>query len=119
LESDSYQSDQLGVYGEFYALFGYACLPLLFLVARLLKWTYARVRSGNPFVLATKRVIVLFVFFELLRSFGIDWIIAETVPLIIAVFIYEPFFSARPLTGAQPRLSPASPAAIGPDIASC
>jgi hypothetical protein len=92
---EHYQSDQLGIYGEFYALFGYGSLPLLFIVALLLKRTYLVVSSPDPFYLLIKRVVVLFVFVELLRSFGIDWIISETIPLVGAIFLYAFLFSSR------------------------
>lgn len=92
---ESYQSDQLGIYGEFYALLGYGCLPVLFIIAWLLKRMYLAASSPNPFYLLMKRVVVLFVFVELLRSFGIDWIISETIPLVGAIFLYAFLFSSR------------------------
>lgn len=92
---ESYLSDQLGMYGEYYALFAYASLPLFFLVPFLLKRAYVRVRRGSPFALAMRRIVILFVFSEVLRSFGVDWIIVETLPLIGALFIYAYFFSSR------------------------
>jgi hypothetical protein len=104
-EAESYQSDQLGMYGEFYALFGYASLPLFFLVAYLLKRVYVRMRSKNPFVVTMKRVIVLFVFVRMLDSYGVDWTILETLPLVAAIYIYRYFFFSKPaaLVGRPPR----------------
>jgi hypothetical protein len=93
--SEDYQSDQFGVYGEFYGLFGYACLPLLFAGAYLVKRVYVRLRSSNPFILLMKRVVVLYVFDRLVNSYGIDWIIGETIPLVAAIFLYTFFFSVR------------------------
>jgi hypothetical protein len=93
--SDFYQSDQLGLYGEFYALFGYGCLPILFAGACLLKWGYARLRSTNPFILTMKRVVLLFIFERSIDSYGIDWTIEETIPLVIAIFVFTAFFSIR------------------------
>jgi hypothetical protein len=90
-----YQSDQLGIYGEFYALFGYACLPLMFLVAYLFKQMYLQATSVNPFMLVAKRVIILYLFIETLRSFGIDWVLAETVPIVTAIYLYSYFFPSR------------------------
>jgi hypothetical protein len=92
---DQYHSDQLGIYGEYYALFGYWCLPLLFVMALLLKRIYLAVSSPNPFYLLMKRIVVLFIFVELLRSFGIDWIISEAIPLIGAIFLYAFLFASR------------------------
>jgi len=101
--ADSYQSDQLGVYGEFYGLFGYACLPLLFIAAFVLKRLYRGARSSNPFHLALKRIIVLYVFLEFIRSFGLDWTLVDTVSLIAATYLYTLFFLSEraPVTAAN------------------
>jgi hypothetical protein len=92
---ESYQSDQFGIYGEFYALFGYASLPLLFFVAYLLKRIYVRVRSANPFVFVMKRIVVLTIFVKTLDSFGFDWTIVETLPLVASIFMYAFVFSIK------------------------
>jgi hypothetical protein len=93
--SEDYQSDQLGVYGEFYDLFGFACLPILCAGAYLLKRSYARLRSANPFGLMMKRVVVLFVFERMVDSYGIDWTMLETIALATAIFIYAQLFAIR------------------------
>jgi hypothetical protein len=102
--AEEYHSDQLGIYGEFYALFGYASLPLFFLVAYLLKRTYVGMRSANPFVLTMKRVIVLFVFVRMLDSYGFDWTILETLPLVVAIYIYRYFFFSKPASVVESPL---------------
>jgi len=96
--AEGYQSDQLGVYGEWYSLFAYWSLPLLMTCAWLIKRVYVHLRSVNPFVLMMKRVIVLFVFERALDSFGLDWTMDETIPLVVAIFIYAVFFSIRPVS---------------------
>jgi hypothetical protein len=93
--SEDYQSDQLGVYGEFYDLFGFACLPVLFAGAYLLKHIYATLRSANPFALMMKRIVLLFVFERIIDSFGVDWTMVETIALVTAIFIYTHFFAIR------------------------
>ena len=102
--AEVYQSDQLGIYGEFYGLFGYACLPLLFLLTYGLKVLYMRVESPDPFIFAMKRIIVLSLYARTIDSFGIDWTLGEVLPLIAATFFYRPFFRNR---------APGAPAAIG------
>ena len=120
-ESESYQSDQLGMYGEFYALFGYASLPLFFLVGYLFQRVYVGMRSANPFVLTMKRVIVLFVFVRMLDSYGVDWTILETLPLVAAIYIYRYFFFSKPAPIVEPgrrvdpHLSQSSPAVAMPN----
>lgn len=103
LVSESYQSDQLGMYGEFYALFGYASLPLFLLSAFLMKWIYGRMRSENPFVLAMKRVVVLWVFVRTLDSYGFDWTLLETLPRIAAIYVYQFFFRSKPASVGELR----------------
>jgi hypothetical protein len=99
--AESYQSDQIGIYGEFYALFGYASLPLMFLTPYLFKELYVRATSANPFFLLLKRVVILYLFVEVIRSFGIDWVLAETVPIVVAIFAYTYFFSTRPMSATR------------------
>jgi hypothetical protein len=93
--NEVYQSDQLCVYGEFYALFGFGSLPLLFVIAWLLKRTYVRLHSANPFTLTAKRAVTLFIFVKLIDSFGFDWILIETLPLVVAIYAYSVFFAGR------------------------
>jgi len=93
--SESYQSDQFGIYGEFYGLFGYGSLPLFFLAAFLLKRGYVRLTNNSPFVFAMKRIVVLSVFIKIIDSYGMDWTIIETVPLVASVFLYTFFFRSR------------------------
>ncbi len=48
LVTETYQSDQFGIYGELYALFGYASLPVFFLIAFILKRVYVGLRERKP-----------------------------------------------------------------------
>jgi hypothetical protein len=98
--SDTYQSDQLGIYGEFYGLFGYGSLPVLFLIAFSLKQIYVRLSGADPFLLIMKRIVVLYFYLRLINSFGVDWTILEALPLLAAVYIYRQCFACR----AMPRL---------------
>ncbi len=94
--SEAYQSDQLGLYGELYALFGYASLPLFLLIAWVMKTAYGRMRSENSFILVMKRVVVLFVFARTLDSYGFDWTIVEVVPRVVAIYMYRFCFRGKP-----------------------
>ena len=99
---EAYQSDQIGIYGEFFLLTGWASLPAYFLLAFVLKRSYLRLSSPNPFIFAMKRVVVLFIFQRLIDSFGIDWLIVETVPLVMAIFVYAKFFTSRSVSTGEP-----------------
>jgi hypothetical protein len=98
---ESYHSDQIGLYGEFFVLFGWSSLPLLFMLTYLLKRAYVRLASPNPYVFAMKRVVVLYIFVRTLDTFGMDWTVSEAVPLVIAIFAYSRFFKSRPIRTRQ------------------
>jgi hypothetical protein len=90
-----YHSDQLGMYGEFFVMFGWASLPVFFLLAFGLKRVYAALSASDPFALVMKRVIVLSVFAKSVFSFGVDWTIAETLPYVIGAALYTFFISSE------------------------
>lgn len=94
-ELPGYQSDQMGIYGEYYVLLGYASLPLFFLTACLLKWMYSRAYSRNPFLHAMLRVIILSFFVRTIDSFGFDWTVGEVLPLAMATVLYSVLFASR------------------------
>jgi hypothetical protein len=93
--TEFYQSDQFGIYGEFYALFQYWSLPLLFGLAFGLKLLFVRLTGANPFMLVAKRAVLLFIFMKLVDSFGVDWVILETLPLVAGVYLYSLLFTSR------------------------
>jgi hypothetical protein len=108
-----YQSDQLEMYGEFYALYAWASLPLFFLVPWLLKRTYVRLKARNPYALTMKRVVTLFIWAEIINSFGFDWLAAEVFPLLVAIFMWRYCFTCRlprqrrrPAGGGMPHAAP-------------
>lgn len=94
LVSGNYQSDQLGVYGEYYVLFKYASIPFFFLTAFFIKRIYVRLKGPNPFRLAVKRTFVLVSFWTIINSYGIDWTIMNIVPMVAALFLYSLFFTS-------------------------
>ena len=95
-----YQSDQIGLWGEMYALLGWASLPLFFLGAFLFKRVYVTLSAREPFVLTMKRVVTLSTFVLVVNSFGFDWVLMEVLPLIAAIYIYRYFFAAAPVPDA-------------------
>jgi len=107
LVEESYQSDQIGIYGEFYSLFGYASLPLFAFLAAFLKKLYRRVYSSNPFIFAMKRIIVLWFFVKSIESFGIDWTLLEVIPLVVAMYLYARFFAIKRVRETHGEAPPA------------
>ena len=91
----AYSSDQLCLYGELYILFGYASLPLFFVIAFALKRTYLVLRADQPFRLAIMRVVVLTVFELVINSFGLDWVLMDLFQMVVATTVYGYFFAER------------------------
>jgi hypothetical protein len=108
--SEAYQSDQIGIHGEFFVVFGWVSLPLLFMLTFLLKHLYVRASSPNPYIFAMKRIVLLFVFVRSIESFGMDWTVTEIVPLIMAIFVYSKFFTSRPIVTPERGQPPYAPA---------
>jgi hypothetical protein len=98
---ESYHSDQIGIYGEFFVLFGWASLPLLFLITLLFKRIYVRLSSPNPYVFAMKRVVVLYVFVRTIDCFGMDWTVTDAVAIVLAVFVYTKCFTSRRISSVD------------------
>ena len=93
----AYQSDQIGLWGEMYALLGWASLPFFFVGAFLFKRVYVTLSDREPFVLTMKRVVTLSTFVLVVNSFGFDWVLMDVLPLIAAIYIYRYFFAAAPV----------------------
>lgn len=102
--SEEYHSDQLGVYGELYALFGYASIPVFFVLGYGLKRIYAGMKGATPFDLTLKRIVVLIVFGWIINSFGFDWVLLDTLVFATTIFIYRFFF--RVSLSSAPSLAP-------------
>ena len=98
VSAEEYQSDQLGIYGELFVLFGYASLPLFFVGAVLFKRVYAAFKDVDPFRLTIKRVLTLYMFVVVINSFGLDWALLNLVSLIVVMYAYRYFFAAESST---------------------
>jgi hypothetical protein len=90
-----YQSDQLGIYGELYLLFGYGSLPFFFLLPYLLKRIFVGKGSESPFLAIMRRVIVMTIFWLTSASFGFDWTAGEVLPLVMVTLLYSVLFASR------------------------
>lgn len=102
--AEEYHSDQLGLHGELYALFGWASLPLFFGLAFLVKRTYVRLRGKNPFDLALKRIIVLVIFGWMINSYGFDWIIIDALVFAAGLVIYRVCFRSTSCAAEEEEL---------------
>lgn len=92
---DEYQSDQFGIYGELYVLFGYASVAIMFIVGLISSRIFSAVFSSDPFIHVMKRLAVITVFYSGLNSFGFDWLLIDTFALIVGIAFYERAFFMR------------------------
>jgi hypothetical protein len=97
-----YQSDQLGIYGELYLLFGYGSLPVFFVLAYVLKRAFVGKGSDSPFLAVMRRVIVLMIFWRCVDSFGFDWTAGEMLPLVVVTLLYSVLFASRRVPAPSP-----------------
>lgn len=89
-------SDHIGIYGEMYGLFGYFSYFVLFIVAYNLKKIYQRFWTKNPVKSGLIRILILFMFYRYMNSFGLDWILWELMITSVAyITLYTIAFSTR------------------------
>lgn len=80
----SYQSDMMGIYGEYYVMFyGYPALLVFFLFSFFIQRIYNSFNLKDKLHVHFYQTFCLSIFFTWLNSFGTDWIIIEAVTLII------------------------------------
>lgn len=83
-----YHSDQLGIYGEMYALCGWYSLIILCFFAYALKWVYYNLWVCEHRCLeVVKRTVILCFFVGFINSFGLDWVAVQILPFVFAAFL--------------------------------
>jgi len=92
--AEAYQSDQFTFYGEFYVMFGkWFSLVLIFFIGFIVKRIYLKIDDKYEYFCFMKRSIVLAVFYELLNSFGIDWLMLDILGFVFTYKIFKIFFN--------------------------
>ncbi|KIC63425.1 O-antigen polymerase [Chryseobacterium taiwanense] len=88
--AEAYQSDEFTMYGEFYALFGkwFSLIPIFF-TGFIFKWIYLRLKKDNIYLFYLKRAFVLYVFWIMLNSFGIDWLFLDIFSIFFTYQIFK------------------------------
>lgn len=87
--TENYQTDQLGIYGEAYVLFGYFSLVILFALGVFTKKIYNGIKARDPFTTVVWRYVILTIWFDLINSYGIDWIVIDSVELIVGIYFLK------------------------------
>lgn len=90
--SKYYQSDQLTIYGEYYSLFfGYGSIVIFFFTGFLFQKVYNQkerlVGAGG----AIQKGFVLMVFYTLINSFGLDWLLFDIIGIFVCYIIFKKF----------------------------
>lgn len=100
---EAYQSDEFTLYGELYVLLGkwFALIPI-FLVGFFAKRIYVNLKDANPFQFLLKRGFVLAIYYSLLNSFGLDWVVLDLVGLLFTYAIFKRFFRFGVAAEASP-----------------
>jgi hypothetical protein len=94
--AEAYQSDEFTMYGEFYALFGgwFSLIPIFF-TGYFFKKIYFNVKQNNIYTYYLKRAIILYVFYSLLNSFGLDWMLLDIISIFFTFMIFKSFFKFK------------------------
>lgn len=93
---DTYQSNQITVYGEYYVLFGgYLSLLILFCVSCLFKKIYLSINSRDTFSHLLYRSVVIVFFYSWLNSFGIDWLFMELVTMFVSIYLLKNLYYVK------------------------
>jgi hypothetical protein len=86
--NEGYHSDQFNFYGEFFILFGpIISLPMILIVGLLFKNFYINFMNKLNFNFFVWRSVILYLFILFINSFGLDWIIVNSLPMIIFIVI--------------------------------
>ena len=85
-----YASDQLTIYGEFYALFyGWWSLIVFYIVGYLFNGHYLKIKYSSRLELYFKRSLVILVFYKLYNSFGLDWLVYDIIAITFTYYFFK------------------------------
>lgn len=107
LSYKSYHSDQLNIYGEFYVMFlGWFSLPVFFLLAYIFgifsNNHLISLKEGKPNLYQTVlNVFKIRLFFSILLSFGIDWLLGQAVIEYLTILVIFFLLKKRKLEATQ------------------
>jgi hypothetical protein len=92
---DTYHTDHFGIFGEFYNLFGYFSLVILFFLSFYFKKLFLYKGNFNLLELGLKNFILLYIFYRFFNSFGIDWILMNLVIFTVSFFLLSRIIQVR------------------------
>lgn len=93
--AESYQSDQMGIYGEYYILFfGYPAIVAFFFLAYIFQWVYDFFRKKGLLFSYLCQVLVLNIFIIYMNSFGTDWLILEIMGHVATALFFVKYYNS-------------------------
>lgn len=107
---ESYQSDLMTVFGEYYVIFkGYLAILMLYLSAAAIKKGLTIIRSKNSFYYFSYRAFFFKLYLAWLWSFGFDWQLAEIIFLMVALIFLRKIYSFKKKSKSTAQLQMNSP----------
>jgi hypothetical protein len=88
----TYHTDQFGIYGEMYATFGFVSLIILYYVAFLFKKLFIYKGRLSPVEKALKNIGLITIFYQYMNSFGLDWLLQNTLMMFVIFYLFSKFF---------------------------
>jgi hypothetical protein len=89
----AYQSDQMGIYGEYYVFFkGYLALGVFFTIAFVLQIIFVSIRRRNALLTCIYRALIIYLFYIWLNSYGFDWFIFDSLTAVIITTIFARYY---------------------------
>jgi hypothetical protein len=86
--SDQYQSNQIGLFGEYYCLFfGYGSLIIFYVTGRLFRYFYNKINYSTGYETNVLKVVIVYIFSRLINSFGLDWQLFEAITILVTFLI--------------------------------
>ena len=90
---EAYQSDQMGIYGEYYVLFyGYPALAVFFFLAFMFQRAFVSFKTTNVLLFCLYRAVLLNLFYIYMNSFGTDWFLLDIVAAVITTFLFARYY---------------------------
>ena len=91
-ETSGYHTDQFGIYGEMYNLFGYFSFILFYFMSWSIKKAYVYKGALNPLELGIKKIFLLIIFHKALNSFGFDWLLFDSIIYLVSFYAITKLF---------------------------
>jgi hypothetical protein len=83
-----YQSDQIGIFGEFYMLFGIFSFPFYYLIGAIFSKIYS-IEFNNIAKDYLLRFFILIMFSKIINSYGFDWILFDFAVILMGLIFWS------------------------------